>query len=72
MSRIGKAPIALPKGVEISVSKGNLVSVKGPKGTLNQQVDQDLSVEIEEGLPVAKRPLDHGSPRWPWRCARVL
>ena len=58
MSRIGKAPIALPKGVEISVSKGNLVSVKGPKGTLSQQVDQDLSVEIEDGVLTVKRPTD--------------
>ena len=49
MSRIGKAPIDLPKGVEISVSKGNLVTVKGPKGELSQQIDPDLSVEVEEG-----------------------
>ncbi len=58
MSRIGKAPIQIPKGVEISVSKGNLVSVKGPKGSLNQQVDQDLSLEIEDGVLTVKRPTD--------------
>lgn len=58
MSRIGKAPIQIPKGVEISVSKGNLVSVKGPKGSLDQQVDQDLSLEIEDGVLTLKRPTD--------------
>ncbi|MGB1120779.1 MAG: 50S ribosomal protein L6 [Saprospiraceae bacterium] len=49
MSRIGKLPISLAKGVEIKVSKGNLVTVKGPKGELTQQVDKDINVEIEEG-----------------------
>ena len=58
MSRIGKAPISLPKGVEINVSKGNLVSVKGPKGELSQQIDPDLSVEIENGELTVKRPTD--------------
>ncbi|MDP4712020.1 MAG: 50S ribosomal protein L6 [Saprospiraceae bacterium] len=58
MSRIGKAPIQIPKGVEISVSKGNLVSVKGPKGSLDQQVDQDLSLEIADGVLTLKRPTD--------------
>ena len=39
MSRIGKAPIKLPKGVEVNVSAGNVVSVKGPKGELHQQLE---------------------------------
>ena len=58
MSRIGKAPIALPAGVEISVSSGNLVTVKGSKGELHQQVDPDISVEVEDGQIVVKRPTD--------------
>lgn len=58
MSRIGKAPITLPQGVEISVSKSNLVTVKGPKGELYQQVDPDLSVEIEDGVLEVKRPTE--------------
>ncbi len=58
MSRVGKAPIELPKGVEISISKGNLVTVKGPKGTLSQQVDPDIQVEIEDGVLTVKRPTD--------------
>lgn len=58
MSRIGKAPIEIPAGVEISVSKGNLVTVKGKKGTLTQQVDADLSIEIENGVLTVKRPTE--------------
>lgn len=56
MSRVGKAPISIPQGVTIDVSKGNLVKVKGPKGELSQQVDPDLSLEIEDGVLTLKRP----------------
>jgi large subunit ribosomal protein L6 len=41
MSRIGKAPIKLPAGVDFKISNSNLVTVKGPKGELHQQVDAD-------------------------------
>jgi large subunit ribosomal protein L6 len=58
MSRIGKAPISIPQGIEINVSKGNLVTVKGPKGELSQQIDQDLTVEVEDGVLNVKRPTD--------------
>lgn len=58
MSRIGKAPIAVPQGVNIDVSKGNLVTVKGPKGELTQQVDPDLTVNIEDGTLSVARPTD--------------
>lgn len=58
MSRIGKAPINIPSGVSIDVSKGNLVTVKGPKGELQQQVDADLSVGIEDGVLSVTRPTD--------------
>ena len=58
MSRIGKAPITLPQGVDISISKSNLVTVKGPKGELSQQVDPDLTVEIEDGVLEVKRPTE--------------
>ncbi len=56
MSRIGKAPITIPKGVEINISKGNLVTVKGPKGTLEQQVDPDIQLAIEDGELTLNRP----------------
>ena len=58
MSRIGKAPIAIPAGVTITVSDKNLVTVKGPKGELAQQVDADLTVTQEEGQLLVKRPTE--------------
>ncbi len=58
MSRIGKAPISLPKGVEVNVSKGNLVKVKGPKGELELQVDPDLSIQTEDGEMHIARPTE--------------
>lgn len=58
MSRIGKAPISLPKGVEINMSKGNLLTVKGPKGTLMQQIDPDISVSVEDGTLTVVRPTE--------------
>jgi large subunit ribosomal protein L6 len=58
MSRIGKSPIDLPKGVQIEVSKGKLVVVKGPKGTLSQQIDPDLDLQIEDGVATLVRPTE--------------
>ena len=58
MSRIGKNPISIPAGVTIDVSKGNLVTVKGPKGELTQQCDPDLSFEQEDGTLTVTRPND--------------
>lgn len=56
MSRIGKAPINIPAGVEITVSKSNLVTVKGQNATLTQQIDADLSVTMEDGVLTVTRP----------------
>jgi large subunit ribosomal protein L6 len=58
MSRIGKKPIVLPKGVEVSIAKNNLVTVKGPKGTLTQQVDADLILSLEDGILNVERPTE--------------
>ena len=58
MSRVGKAPINLPANVQVNVSKGNLVTVKGPKGELSQQIDPDITIEIEDGVLSVKRPTD--------------
>ena len=58
MSRIGKNPISVPAGVTIDVSKGNLVTVKGPNGTLTQQVNPDLGVNVEDGTVTVTRPSD--------------
>lgn len=58
MSRIGKSPIEIPAGVTLDVSKGNMVTVKGPKGELKQQIDQDLGLKIEDGVLNLTRPTD--------------
>jgi len=58
MSRIGKKPIALPAKVELSVSPGNLVTVKGPKGTLTQQVDSDITVRMDGTEILVERPTE--------------
>ena len=58
MSRIGKAPIEVPKGVQITISDKNLVTVKGPKGTLVQTMDPAIKVKETEGELVFERPTD--------------
>ncbi|MEM6396427.1 MAG: 50S ribosomal protein L6 [Bacteroidota bacterium] len=58
MSRIGKNPISIPSGVSIDISKGNLVTVKGPKGELMQQCDPDLGFDMEDGTLTVTRPRD--------------
>ena len=58
MSRIGKLPISVPAGVAISVEKDNVVTVKGPKGTLTTQVDRDINVAIEDGTLTVTRPTE--------------
>ncbi len=58
MSRIGKQPVELKDNVSVDVSKGNLVSVKGPKGELFVQVDPDISVKVEDGSLLVERPTD--------------
>ena len=62
MSRIGRKPIEIPDGVEIDVKPG-AVSVKGPKGELDQQVDADMKVAIEDGTLTVDRPTDRGEHR---------
>ncbi len=62
MSRIGKLPISIPKGVEIQVSDKNLVSVKGKLGELVQQVDPAIAVKVEDGNVILERSteqIDH-------------
>ena len=56
MSRIGKLPVSLPKGVTVSVSDDNVISVKGPLGELKQAVNKDLKVEVENNQVVLSRP----------------
>ena len=58
MSRIGKLPIALPKGVEVSVSDKNVVTVKGAKGTLTQAMDSAVTVKNENSVLSLTRATD--------------
>ena len=57
MSRIGKNPITVPSGVELSV-QGNVVTVKGPKGELTQEVDEVISMEYADNVLTLSRPND--------------
>ena len=57
MSRIGKAPIAIPAGVSVSVNDA-VVTVKGPKGELTQKVNPELEIKVEDGQVTIARPSD--------------
>lgn len=57
MSRIGKKPITLPKGVEVKAD-GNLITVKGPKGTLTQEIPADITIQQEDDTLLVIRPGD--------------
>ena len=58
MSRIGKLPIEIPAGVNVTVESNNTVTVKGPKGELTQKVDPEIQVVVEENNVVVSRPTD--------------
>jgi large subunit ribosomal protein L6 len=58
MSRIGKKIIELPAGVSISLGSDNVVTVKGPKGELKQEVDRDIIIDINNNIVEVKRPTD--------------
>ena len=63
MSRIGRKPIEVPSGVTIEVSPGNQVNVKGPLGTLEQQVPVRMEIVQEDGVLNVTRPTDRGDDR---------
>ena len=58
MSRIGRLPIAVPAGVTVTIDENNLVTVKGPKGTLTQQVNKNITVKQEGAAILVTRPDD--------------
>lgn len=58
MSRIGKKPVAVLTGVNITVSADNVITVKGPKGELKQAIDRDIKVTVEGSEVVFTRPTD--------------
>jgi len=58
MSRIGKLPVTIPDKVTISIGKDNVITVKGPLGTLSQKVDPDITMSVEDKELIVKRPTD--------------
>ena len=58
MSRIGRKPVAIPAGVEIKVEAGNLVTVKGPKGTATQKLHENMIIKVEGAEAIVERPND--------------
>ena len=63
MSRIGKMPVAVPAGVEVTIADGNLVTVKGPKGTLTQQLEPSMTIRQEGAELLVSRPNDEKENR---------
>ena len=62
MSRIGRMPVTVPSGVDVTI-KGQEVTVKGPKGTLSLEVAQPIAVKQEDGVITVTRPSDEGDVR---------
>ena len=58
MSRIGKLPVAIPAGVEVKLEEGNVITVKGPKGTLTRKLVDDLDIKVEGSEVIVTRPSD--------------
>ncbi len=72
MSRIGKLPVTVPAGVEISIADNNLITVKGPKGTLTQQISPIIKAEVKDGA-IAFTPVDETAEAGAqWGLARAL
>ena len=63
MSRIGKLPITLPAGVAVTVGEDNVITLKGPKGELQQQVNPNMTVKVDDGHLVIERPDDEKENR---------
>jgi len=61
MSRIGRKPIVIPAGVEVSID-GHDVTVKGPKGTLHSKIHPMMTVKVENGEILVTRPNDEKRP----------
>jgi large subunit ribosomal protein L6 len=72
MSRIGKRPIAVPAGVEVTLGDGNFVRVKGPRGELSRRLHKDVIVRREDGTIVVERPSDQPEHRSLHGLSRTL
>ncbi|MEE8885991.1 MAG: 50S ribosomal protein L6 [Eubacteriales bacterium] len=58
MSRIGRLPVPIPAGVEVEVKPGNVVSVKGSKGTIERQMPAEMGIEVKDNQVIVTRPND--------------
>lgn len=58
MSRVGKSPINIPAGVEVNIASNNVVTVKGPKGTLSEKIDREMILKLEDGVLTIVRPTE--------------
>lgn len=58
MSRIGRLPVVVPAGVEVKIAENNVVTVKGPKGTLERALPEEMEIKLEDGQVVVTRPND--------------
>ncbi|OHW62435.1 50S ribosomal protein L6 [Andreesenia angusta] len=72
MSRIGLKPITIPSGVEVKVDSENKVVVKGPKGTLEQQIDKAMIINVEDNQVTVARPSDRKEHRSLHGLSRTL
>ena len=63
MSRIGRKPIVVPAGVQVTISDNNQVQVKGPKGTLQRALHPDMTITLEDGVLLVTRPSDQKEHR---------
>ena len=63
MSRIGKMPIAVPAGVTVDIAENNVVTVKGPKGTLTRELPREMTIALENNEIVITRPDDQKKTR---------
>ena len=72
MSRIGKLPVTVPSGVELSIDDNNLITVKGPKGTLSQQISKTIKAEQKDGKVVLTATNETSECNAQWGLARAL
>jgi large subunit ribosomal protein L6 len=72
MSRIGRLPVSLPAGVEVKISDSNLVTVKGPKGELQEQIGKLIKVQINDGVLTVTRDSDDKDSRSAHGLSRTL
>lgn len=72
MSRIGKLPIEIPQGVQVTVTEGNLVTVKGPLGELSEQISPEMNIAVDGDVMTVTRPSDNKTHRSLHGLSRTL